>query len=243
MHDSNVNPRRSWLLVSPLEDQKIHQALETKPDVVVIDLFERVPESRRDEARDSARMAVERCSETTEVFGLVHIDTLSQDLDALVWTGLSGVIVSRAESAENISTCSDILSRLESIRSLPLGTTQIVPSLETSLGNYRAMEIATVTAARRVWGLTLGRADLEMDLRAEPSGEIHLMPYLMQRLIIIAVAAGITPLGAWWRHPDRGLLSDTKGTYEAAIRGRAIGFKGTFILGPHQVESVNRAYV
>jgi len=38
-----------------------------------------------------------------------------------------------------------------------------------------------------------------MDLRPEPSGELHLMPYLMQRLITAANAAAVMPLGAWWR--------------------------------------------
>ena len=38
-------------------------------------------------------------------------------------------------------------------------------------------------------------ADLEMDLRPVADGEIHLMPYLMQRLIIVAGAASVTPWG------------------------------------------------
>jgi citrate lyase beta subunit len=93
-----------------------------------------------------------------------------------------------------------------------------------------------------VRALTLGRADLVMDLRAEPSHEIHLMPYLMQRLIIIARAAGVAPIGAWWRAPDRGLLATPENTYEAAQRGRAIGFKGAMCLRANQVEPLNRAF-
>jgi citrate lyase beta subunit len=90
--------------------------------------------------------------------------------------------------------------------------------------------------------VTLGRADLIMDLRAEPSTEIHLMPYLMQRLIVIAGAAGVTPLGAWWRAPDRGLYATADSTYAAGQRGRAIGFKGALCLVDQQVEPLNRAY-
>jgi citrate lyase beta subunit len=81
-----------------------------------------------------------------------------------------------------------------------------------------------------------------MDLRPEPSGEIHLMPYLMQRLVIVAGAAGVTPLGAWWRAPDRGLLATPENTYKAAHRGRAIGFKGAMCLLAGQVEPLNKAY-
>jgi citrate lyase beta subunit len=90
--------------------------------------------------------------------------------------------------------------------------------------------------------VTLGRAELVMDLRPEPSGEIHLMPYLMQRLIIIAGAAGVAPIGAWWRAPDRGLLATPEHTLQAAQRGRAIGFKGAMCLRANQVDPLNRAY-
>jgi citrate lyase beta subunit len=64
----------------------------------------------------------------------------------------------------------------------------------------------------------------------------------MQRLIIIAGAAGVTPIGAWWRAPDRGLLATAENTYQAAHRGRAIGFKGALCLAGHQVEPLNRAF-
>ena len=90
--------------------------------------------------------------------------------------------------------------------------------------------------------MTLGRADLVMDLRPEPSGEFHLMPYLIQRLIIIARALGVTPIGAWWRSPDRGLLATPENTQNAARRGRAIGFKGAMCLRTNQIDALNRAY-
>jgi citrate lyase beta subunit len=81
-----------------------------------------------------------------------------------------------------------------------------------------------------------------MDLRPEPDGEIHLMPCLMQRLIVIAGALGKAPLGAWWRAPDRGLLATPENTYRAARRGRALGFQGALCLSPDQVQPLQRAF-
>jgi citrate lyase subunit beta / citryl-CoA lyase len=68
------------------------------------------------------------------------------------------------------------------------------------------------------------------------------MPYLMQRLITVAAATGVTPLGAWWRAPDRGLLATPENTYQAALRGRAIGFKGALCLLDNQVDALNRGF-
>jgi citrate lyase subunit beta/citryl-CoA lyase len=123
---------------------------------------------------------------------------------------------------------------------VPAGSLRIVAALETARGNHAAYDICA--ASPRVCAATLGRADLIMDLRPEPSGEIHLMPYLMQRLIVIAGAAGVTPIGAWWRAPDRGLLASAERTRDAACRGRAIGFKGAMCLRPEQVEPLNRMF-
>ncbi len=234
------NPRHSWLLVSPLEDAKLEDAIRSHPHVFVVDLVETVAESRRAQARDSARSAVTKFSASSQVFGLAHRDTLKADLDALVCPGLDGVLISSTQSAQDVLDCGALLTDLEADRGLAPGAIRIVPSLDTALGNHQAMQIAT--AAPRVWGLTLGRADLEMDLRPEPSGEFHLLPHLMQRLAIVAGAAGITPLGAWWRPPARGLLAGVDDTYHAAVRGKAMGLQGAIVLADHQVAPVNRAY-
>ncbi|MGH6691791.1 MAG: aldolase/citrate lyase family protein, partial [Gammaproteobacteria bacterium] len=133
-----------------------------------------------------------------------------------------------------------LLTQFEGKRGLQPGTLQIVGVLDTAKGNYAALDIAR--ASRRLWGLTLGRADLVMDLRPEPSGELHLMPYLMQRLIIASNAAGVVPMGAWWRAPARGLLANPDDTFAAVVRGRRIGFKGALCLRANQVESLNRGF-
>jgi citrate lyase subunit beta/citryl-CoA lyase len=171
---------------------------------------------------------------------MVHKSRLREELDAVVWPGLSGVVISRLESAREVSACDEMLTRLESERGFQANNLRIVASMETALGNHHAMEI--IKASPRVWGATVGRADLEMDLRPEPSGELHLFPYLMERLVIIACAAGVTPLGAWWRPPARGLQAGAEDTYEAALRGKALGFKGALCVEGHQVEPVNRGF-
>jgi citrate lyase beta subunit len=64
----------------------------------------------------------------------------------------------------------------------------------------------------------------------------------MQRLITIATATGLVPIGAWWRAPARGLLANPDDTYHAAVRGRRIGFQGAICLRPDQVEALQRGF-
>jgi citrate lyase subunit beta/citryl-CoA lyase len=195
--------------------------------------------------KPAARQAVREALTTLragggETFVQTEPQFLVADLEAAVWPGLTGVVISRAESAEEIAEAAALIARFETERGMSVDSVGIVPALETAKGNHAAHEI--LHASPRVCGATLGRADLVMDLRPEPSGEIHLMPYLMQRLVIVAGAAGVPPIGAWWRAPARGLLATPEHTYEAGYRGRAIGFKGAMCLRPSQVDALSRAY-
>ena len=235
------NSRRSWLIVPASRPAQIAEAASAGADVIVLDLVELVADKDKRAARDGLRAQIETARKSgAEVFAQVDPAALDEDLAACVWPGLAGIVVSRVDSPRQIASAAEALDRLERERGVVPGGIAIVPALETAPGNHAAYDIARSSA--RVWGVTLGRADLVMDLRPEPSGEIHLMPYLMQRLVIVAGAAGVTPIGAWWREPARGLLATPEHTLEAARRGRAIGFKGAMCIRAAQVDALNRGF-
>jgi citrate lyase subunit beta/citryl-CoA lyase len=233
--------RRSWLTVPSEDAAQVEQAAASAADVIVLDLMEFVPEGVKPAAREHLPGAIRGVAQGgAEVFAQVDKELLYADLSAAVWPGLSGILIPRLESPQEVTEADSLLTQLEDKRGFRPGTLQIVAVLDTAKGNYDAVDIAR--ASRRIWGLTPGRADLVMDLRPEPSGELHLMPYLMQRLITVANAAGVVPLGAWWRAPARGLLADPDDTYAAAVRGRRIGFKGALCLRANQVDPLNRGF-
>lgn len=233
--------RRSWLMVPSDDAAQVEQAAASAADVIVLDLMEFVPEGMKPTAREHLPEAIRGVAQGgAEIFAQVDKELLYADLSAAVWPGVRGILIPRLESPQEVAEADSLLTQLEDKRGFRPGTLQIVAVLDTGKGNYDAVEIAR--ASRRIWGLTLGRADLVMDLRPEPSGELHLMPYLMQRLITAANAAAVMPLGAWWRAPARGLLANPDNTYAAAVRGRHIGFKGALCLQPDQVEPLNRGF-
>ena len=233
--------RRSWLLTPVSHPHRVSNAPSAGADVIVLDLAEFVAEPDKPAARESVREALTSAKSTgAEVFVQIDPELMLADLTAAVWPGLDGVVVTRAETPEQIAAIDTIVSELESRRGMLPGSVELVLSLETAVGNHNGFEIAT--ASSRTWGLSLGRADLVMDLRPEPSGETHLMQYLMQRLVTLASATGTIPLGAWWRFPDRGLLATPENTLAAAQRGRTIGFKGSFCVLDNQVRPLNTGF-
>lgn len=218
------------------------EALGYHPDVLVVDMVEFVSPEKRSEALEGMEGIVRRAVEVrrAEVFLQVDVRRMWEEMEAGMQPGVSGVILPRLEWMAQARMADAVLERLERQRGIAEGSLEVVASLETALGNHRAMEL--IQASSRVRGVSLGRADLAMDLRTGPDGEFHLLPFLMQRLIIVAGAAGVTPLGAWWRPPARGLMASPGETYEAAVRGRALGFRGSFCVSGEQVEALNRGF-
>lgn len=238
---TETTKRRSWLIVPASKPSAVEEASRSGADVVVLDLVEFVATKDKPAARSNMRAAIEAVhAGGAEVFAQIDPLSFTHDLQSCVRPGLAGIVVSRAESPGQIDSIAAMLTVLEAERDLEPDSAHIVTALETARGNHAAYDI--LRASPRVWGATLGRADLIMDLRPEPSGEIHLMPYLMQRLVIVAGAADVIPIGAWWRAPDRGLLATPASTFEAARRGRAVGFKGAMGLRADQVEPLKKAY-
>lgn len=250
--------RRSWLIIPAHDDARVREAAASGADVAVLDLQDTVHETRKREARAKVRDAIGALRDAgSEVFVRSDVELLYADLDASVWRGLSGVILPGVESAETVREADAILTEFETKRGVvrppppgevreaddPRGPEQALEihlALDTARANWDAEEL--ISASPRVKSISLGRADLTMDLRPEPSGELHLMPYLMQRLIIIAAAAAAEPVGAWWRATSRGMSASPQDTLRAAKTGRLAGFKGAMCMRADQAAALNEGY-
>ena len=250
--------RRSWLIVPAHNSQALSEAAESMADVVVLDLQDTVHESRKHEARANVRSAIDMMRDAgSEVFVRSDVELMYADFDASVGRGLSGVVLPRVTSVEQVNEADEILSKFEAERGVvkpppvgqvreaddPRGPEQALEihlSFDTGSGNWHAKDL--IRASDRVKSISLGRADLVMDLREEPSGDLHLLPYLMQRLIIIANATGVDPVGAWWRATSRGLVANYGDTLEAAVTGSLAGFRGALCMRANQVKALNKGF-
>jgi citrate lyase subunit beta/citryl-CoA lyase len=250
--------RRSWLIVPAHDDTRVAEAAQSGADVVVLDLQDTVHDSKKQEARERIRGAIPQlCERGIEVFVRSDIELLYADLHASVWRGLSGVMLPGVTSVEQVQEADCLMGELQAERGVvkppPVGEVleaddpvspeqalEIHLCLDTGRGNWDAVEL--IQASARVKSISLGRADLTMDLREEPAGDLHLMPYLMQRLIIIANATGVQPIGAWWRGTSRGLVASYDDTLAAALTGRQAGFKGALCMRAHQVAALNQGF-
>ena len=254
----NGTVRRSWLIVPAHDEARLELAANSGADVVVLDLEDTIHDSRKHEARDNIPNSIGVMRDAgSEVFVRCDPELLYADIAASVWRGLSGVVLPGLTSTEQVREADSILSQFESergvVRPPPVGEVreaddprgpeqalEIHLSLDTGPANWHAEEL--IRASDRIQSISLGRADLKMDLREEPSGDLHLLPYLMQRLIVIANALEVEPVGAWWKATSRGLSANYDDTLQAAITGRLAGFGGALCMRADQVVALNTGF-
>jgi len=251
--------RRSWLLIPGHRSDLVAQADTFDADVVVFDLEDLVHDGRKPAARENVRTGIDRARQGgAEVFVRCDLELLYADLQASVWRGLQGIILPKVTSVAQIREAEEILTHFESERGVMQAgllhevnefdeprsvdnSLEIHLSLENAAGNEAALEL--LESSRRIRSVSLGRADLVMDLRGEPSGELHLMPFLMQRLVVLANVAGVSPIGAWWQGNSRGMRASAADTERSARLGRLAGFKGAMCVQPEQVAALNRGFM
>jgi citrate lyase subunit beta/citryl-CoA lyase len=223
-----------------------------------LDLEDLVHDQRKFAARANIRTGIDQARRGgAEVFVRCDLELLYADLDASVWRGLQGIMLPKVTSVAQIREAEEILAHFENERGVMQAgllheinefdeprtldnSLEIHLSLENAEGNQSAVEL--IESSARIRSVSLGRADLVMDLRSEPNGELHLLPFLMQRLIVVANATGVTPVGAWWQATSRGMRDSPDNSERAARLGWLAGFKGGLCVDPEQVGAMNAGF-
>ena len=250
--------QRSWLVAPANDDARLAAAADSGADVVVLDLQDTVHETKKHEARARVKDAIsEMRARGSEVYVRCDPELLYADFAASVWRGLHGVVLPGLTTAEQVREADRLLGEFEAARGVvrpppldeireaddPRGPEQALEihlCLDTGRANWDAEDL--INASARMRSVSLGRADLTMDLREEPSGDLHLLPYLNQRLIIVANACGVRPIGAWWRATSRGLAASPEEPLRAAVDGRRAGFRGALCIRADQARALNAGF-
>ena len=240
-----MEPLRSLLFVPGHNERHLQKAPGAGADGLILDLEDSVPPAEKQAAR-------ERVGETLEgpegppryvrVNGLESAEGeewLRADLEAVVRPALSGVVLPKAESAEQIQTLDIELRRLESRAGIESGKVEIIPFIESSRGVLFAYAI--LTASPRVASVCFGSAedgDLVTDLGCRWSAEGTELLYARSKVLLEARAAGIA-------HPLDGVflgLDDEEGLLRDAENARRLGYRGKTVIHPRQVGPVNRVF-
>ena len=153
----------------------------------------------------------------------------------MIGPGVQAVALPKAESAQHVQLVAEIIDELEAERGIPIGTTKMVPMVETASAFFRIAEIAK--ASPRLVGLNVGAEDFALSAGMLPEAEGLFMP--KQMCVFAARGAGIMPLGFVGTVAD---FSDLDGFRATVRRSRRLGFMGTSVIHPSQVQILNEEF-
>ena len=245
-HDAEIHMRlRSLLFVPGYSERKFAKACGTGADVLILDLEDAVAPSKKADAR--AHVASLLSTETKRNWRFfVRINPFDsgltlKDLAAVVQFGLDGILVPKANGAQDIQRIGHYLDVLEERVGMTVGTVKIaVVATETpasifALGGYAPTH-------PRLVGLTWGAEDLATAVGATANKEANgawTLPYQIARAqcLFAAASAGTAPIDTLYTD-----FRDLDGLAADCRIARRDGFTGRIAIHPDQVAVINACF-
>ncbi|QIG54739.1 CoA ester lyase [Altererythrobacter sp. BO-6] len=236
---------RSLLFVPGDSDRKFAKGRESGADVLICDLEDAVAPSQKEAARVRVSEWLGEADDIAPAL-FVRINPLdtgltAADLAAVVRPGLAGIVLPKANGAQDVTTISDLIAPLERVADMTEGTVKILvvatetPAAMFALGSY-------APAHPRLLGLTWGAEDLGAAIGITSNKEADgswTFPFQVARAhcLFAAANAEVAPIDTLYADftDDAGLESDCR-------KARRDGFTGRIAIHPAQVETINRCF-
>lgn len=236
---------RSLLFVPGDSERKFARGSTCGADVLILDLEDSVAPSQKDAARAHVSALIDNAAPREWAF-YVRLNALDSglallDLAAVVKPGLDGLLIPKANGADDIARIGYYLDALEARAGMAVGSVKLTvvatetPAAMFNLGSY-------APAHPRLVGLTWGAEDLAAAIGAtdnkEPGGN-WTFPYEVARAqcLFAAAAADIAPLDTLYAD-----FRDAAGLQVSCRKARRDGFTGRIAIHPDQIEIINRCF-
>lgn len=232
-----MNGVRSLLFVPATSDRKIDRAFSSGADGVIVDLEDAVAASQKQVARDALAgiFTSARAAPAYVRINAVSTPHCLRDLEAVPLSAVTGIVVPKVESADELVTVDWVLSQLEAERGLPPGGVGLLALIETARGLSRVNVIAASTP--RLRRLAFGAVDFAGDLMTAVEEEA-MTSHARFALACASRAASLErPMDA----PQLAVHDDER-LRAAALRAQAQGFGGKLCIHPAQIAIVHEVF-
>ncbi|MDR5752625.1 MULTISPECIES: CoA ester lyase [unclassified Caballeronia] len=234
--DNDFTLLRSWLFVPGADLSSLLDAPSTGADVIVQELEDFTPAERRPQARTLAAEAynVWRSQGIMTAVRVNPFETCGlDDLRSVMAARPAFVMMSKVEQAEQVVELDRAITQLERELNLKVGSTQIVPNIESARGIVNS--IAVANSSERIKAMLVGTEDMVVDLGADRSREGTELLYPRSRFLLECAAAGVVPIDCPYT------FSDAEGAQADMRVSRSIGYKAKAVVNPGLVELTNHA--
>ena len=236
---------RSLLFVPGDSDKKFAKAQTCGADVLILDLEDSVAPSKKAEARIAVSKLLDNPDTRPWSFFVrvnpFETDLTLNDMAAVVKPGLDGLLIPKANGAQDVARMSCYLDAFETKAGMKLGSVKILvvatetPKAMFNLGSYSPPD-------PRVVGLTWGAEDLSAAIGASGAREADgswSEPYRFVRTqcLFASAAAEVAPIETLYAD-----FRDTAGLEKSCRTARRDGFTGRIAIHPDQVATINACF-
>jgi citrate lyase subunit beta/citryl-CoA lyase len=230
---------RSLLFIPGNKDSMLAKAEGFRPDVLVPDMEDSVPDGEKAAARETIARWLPKLA-TGPALLLPRVNALrtewfAADLAAAVVPGVWGITIGKLDSADDVLAIERAMATAERAADLAAGSLRLVPWIETALGVVNAYAIAS--ASPRIAAVAFGGEDLANDMGIERLDDESNVRYARSAICTAARAAGVLALDTpWFRFRDDAALR------ASSLDAKRLGFKGRFAIHPAQIDTINKCF-
>ncbi len=226
--------------------RKYARAVNCGADALILDLEDAVAASNKEAARKHVVGLIQQRSESEDFAIFVRVNPLGSglthdDLADVVKPGLNGVLLPKANSAEDVLVVAEEIRRLEHYNGMKSDSVRIAvvatetPQAMFNLGTYSPPH-------PRLVALTWGAEDLASAIGATSnkcSDGSWTAPYVHARnmCLFAAASAGVNAIDTLYSE-----FRDIEGLKRACDESRRDGFTGRIAIHPDQVPVINQCY-
>lgn len=239
MHYKGKFVARTLLFTAGHNLKYLEKAFSTDADVVVFDLEDAVPASRKEEARETiVKVLDSEWIDKRPLFVRINPmetgDTL-KDLDVVADERLFGFVYPKAYNSKDVEVFDAQLTMKEKNLGIENGHFKIIVLLETPESVLNAHEIAL--ASERVVGLLFGSEDFLAEIEGEHGHEGRSIQTPRHMISMAARAAGIVPIDTPYVN-----IGDEEGLKRHIRQAKELGFEGMLVMTPKEIELVKNSY-
>lgn len=235
--------RRSILALSVDDPQLRAKSHASWADAIVLDVARKSGVDWQGDLRSRLPAAIDAAaSGGAEVFVRVGDGATLAMLDAAVFSGLSGVVLTGVQSAGDIVAAADRLGALENERGIASGTLEIDVEVDNAAAVWNCIDIAR--AHGRFGMFIVNEQALCRDLGMQSSPELDFDPleYIKSQLITVALSVGGQAVGMSYPLGLAQADADDATIRKAVRRARDTGFKGAMCPSAAWIKPCNEGF-
>ena len=233
------------LLITPADEQRLAEALESGADAIIVDLAQGAPAGSAAARAAAARFLKETPGRLGGPMLIVRANALDSgeadaDLDAVMRGAPAAILLPRSLGAASVQQLSTKLAVREAEFDLPDGETRIIAVADTAqslfhLGSYRGASARLMGVA---WSADALRADIGAETDRDRLGD-PLGPYRLARelTLLATTSARVAAIDTVFLN-----IRDLEGLCDEALAARRDGFAGKMAIDPAQVAVINDVF-